>query len=357
MAARFTSLPLSPLSVSFSPVGMMRPMYRMPDYRRQDMGGMEGGPGGLMGGRPGGPGGPKQAYNQRHQGQQQGGGIRGRQQGRMVQAGPGGMMGGGMPQHMQAPMGGPAEGGYQHAQEGVQGGAPQGGAIDPTRLASASLEEQKTILGEQLYPLIVRREPELAGKITGMILELDNTVGPGLRIIPDSFEFLHGRLFAQLVGKRDASDRWGAIVRNELGTIPTSRPGVPVPPLWPPFSLTHTASSHILGNPSLARIPGVLGRKSAGGDQGAPRIQHARQGRLGVTGVDRGMWKGPCGGGKSALGRCGRLCVCDLTRCYGRLRGQGRLVRDGGWKTRGRYDCVTGHTRLNAGGPWKASGR
>lgn len=182
MAARFTSLPLSPLSVSFSPVGMMRPMYRMPDYRRQDMGGMEGGPGGLMGGRPGGPGGPKQAYNQRHQGQQQGGGggIRGRQQGRMVQAGPGGMMGGGMPQHMQAPMGGPAEGGYQHGQEGVQGGAPQGGAIDPTRLASASLEEQKTILGEQLYPLIVRREPELAGKITGMILELDNTVGPGL---------------------------------------------------------------------------------------------------------------------------------------------------------------------------------
>ncbi|EWM30606.1 poly binding protein 8 [Nannochloropsis gaditana] len=168
--------------------GMMRPMYRMPDYRRQDMGGMEGGPGGLMGGRPGGPGGPKQAYNQRHQGQQQGGGIRGRQQGRMVQAGPGGMMGGGMPQHMQAPMGGPAEGGYQHGQEGVQGGAPQGGAIDPTRLASASLEEQKTILGEQLYPLIVRREPELAGKITGMILELDNTEILHLLESPESLD-------------------------------------------------------------------------------------------------------------------------------------------------------------------------
>ena len=87
------------------------------------------------------------------------------------------MMGGAMPPHMQGQMGGPQEG---YPQEGGQGGGggggQQGGAIDPTRLASASGEEQKTILGEQLYPLIVRREPELAGKITGMILELDNTV-------------------------------------------------------------------------------------------------------------------------------------------------------------------------------------
>ena len=135
----------------------------------------------MVGGRPGGPG-PKQPYNQRGQGQQQGGGggPRGRQQpgGRMAPGGGAGGMGGGMHPHMQGQMGGPQEGAYP--QEGGQGGGgaggQQGGAIDPTRLASASVEEQKTILGEQLYPLIVRREPELAGKITGMILELDNTV-------------------------------------------------------------------------------------------------------------------------------------------------------------------------------------
>jgi len=52
---------------------------------------------------------------------------------------------------------------------------PRQGGLDHVRLASASVEEQKTILGESLYPLIYQRQPDQAGKITGMILELDNT--------------------------------------------------------------------------------------------------------------------------------------------------------------------------------------
>jgi hypothetical protein len=40
-------------------------------------------------------------------------------------------------------------------------------------VASASPEMQRNMLGERLYPLIHQSQPELAGKITGMLLEMD----------------------------------------------------------------------------------------------------------------------------------------------------------------------------------------
>lgn len=42
-------------------------------------------------------------------------------------------------------------------------------------LAEASLRDQKQMLGERLFPLIQHMYPELAGKITGMLLEIDNS--------------------------------------------------------------------------------------------------------------------------------------------------------------------------------------
>ncbi|KAH9820797.1 hypothetical protein DFH28DRAFT_884255 [Melampsora americana] len=51
--------------------------------------------------------------------------------------------------------------------------APQTG-LSPAALAKASPAEQKQMLGEALYPQIAEKQPEKAGKITGMILEIDN---------------------------------------------------------------------------------------------------------------------------------------------------------------------------------------
>ena len=47
------------------------------------------------------------------------------------------------------------------------------GGIDPSNLAEANPEDQKLMLGEELYPLIDKLYPDYAGKVTGMLLEMD----------------------------------------------------------------------------------------------------------------------------------------------------------------------------------------
>jgi polyadenylate-binding protein len=42
-------------------------------------------------------------------------------------------------------------------------------------LAEADDEQKKQMIGERLFPLIKQKQPTLAGKITGMLLEMDNT--------------------------------------------------------------------------------------------------------------------------------------------------------------------------------------
>lgn len=53
----------------------------------------------------------------------------------------------------------------------IQGQEP----LTATMLAEAGQREQKQMLGERLFPLIQRMYPDLAGKITGMLLEMDNS--------------------------------------------------------------------------------------------------------------------------------------------------------------------------------------
>merc|ERR1712012_1219199 len=79
----------------------------------------------------------------------------------------------------------PARGGQamagQPGQRPMQQGNQQSVVIpgqDPltaSMLAAAQPQEQKQMLGERLFPLIQRMHPDLAGKITGMLLEIDNS--------------------------------------------------------------------------------------------------------------------------------------------------------------------------------------
>lgn len=192
------------------------------------------GPRGQMGGRGGGQGGygmPGGPYNQPYGMQQMGGGLRrgmppnGQQNGPMGgpgqqnrrPMGPGGNAGPrGVPQgqmgQQRGPMGGP-----QGMMPAGQRGAPQGAAmrgngfqgqqqqrmpphmmmpmqqqqqqmapmpvaqqndatspLDAHEIAAADPADQKNMIGERLYPLIYQHQDKLAGKITGMLLEMDN---------------------------------------------------------------------------------------------------------------------------------------------------------------------------------------
>jgi len=125
-------------------------------------GGMMMGPGGGRGGRGGPPGGR--------------GGVPGRGGPRpemMMMMGPGG----------RGPAGGrggpggrgpiPGRGGPLAPRD--ESAANTGGQLTAAMLASAPPETQKQLLGERLFPMIANLQPDLAGKITGMLLEMDNS--------------------------------------------------------------------------------------------------------------------------------------------------------------------------------------
>ncbi|XP_044206931.1 embryonic polyadenylate-binding protein-like isoform X1 [Thunnus albacares] len=69
----------------------------------------------------------------------------------------------------------------------VQGHEP----LTASMLAAAPLMDQKQLLGERLYPLIHAVHPNLAGKITGMLLEIDNSE---LLHMLESPESLHSKV-------------------------------------------------------------------------------------------------------------------------------------------------------------------
>eukprot|EP00457_Paulinella_chromatophora_P012465 gb/GEZN01012675.1/.p2 GENE.gb/GEZN01012675.1/~~gb/GEZN01012675.1/.p2 ORF type:complete len:138 (+),score=41.50 gb/GEZN01012675.1/:630-1043(+) len=47
--------------------------------------------------------------------------------------------------------------------------------LTSTLLVAAPPEQKKQMIGERLFPLVQARQPEKAGKITGMLLEMDDT--------------------------------------------------------------------------------------------------------------------------------------------------------------------------------------
>ncbi|KAM4649916.1 polyadenylate-binding protein 1-like isoform 2-T2 [Amazona ochrocephala] len=69
----------------------------------------------------------------------------------------------------------------------IQGQEP----LTASMLAAAPPQEQKQMIGERLYPLIHAVHPTLAGKITGMLLEIDNSE---LLLLLESPDSLHSKI-------------------------------------------------------------------------------------------------------------------------------------------------------------------
>merc|ERR1719353_2005647 len=109
-----------------------------------------------------------------------------------MMGGKGPMMGGGMMpnpqmqqmQMMQMMQQKGAMGGKGMPGKGLPQAAPQpqaatqaapGGALNAAALAAAPPQVQKQMIGEKLYPMIAKYKPAEAGKITGMMLEMDNS--------------------------------------------------------------------------------------------------------------------------------------------------------------------------------------
>jgi polyadenylate-binding protein len=81
---------------------------------------------------------------------------------------------GGLPMNMQQ-MGGFPQGRGGAAQAMGQGPVMQSGQSPAlSMIMSAEPSQQKQLLGESLFPKIQKMQPHLAGKITGMLLEMDN---------------------------------------------------------------------------------------------------------------------------------------------------------------------------------------
>merc|ERR1719326_2298973 len=80
---------------------------------------------------------------------------------------------GGMPGMMRPPM-------PQMQQQQARPPMPQpqaagGQPFNASTLAAAPPAVQKQMIGEKLYPAIAKIHPEMAGKVTGMMLEMDNS--------------------------------------------------------------------------------------------------------------------------------------------------------------------------------------
>uniref|UniRef100_A0A3B3QW20 Polyadenylate-binding protein n=1 Tax=Paramormyrops kingsleyae TaxID=1676925 RepID=A0A3B3QW20_9TELE len=101
----------------------------------------------------------------------------------------------------------------------VQGQEP----LTASMLAAAPPQEQKQMLGERLFPLIQAMHPSLAGKITGMLLEIDNSE---LLHMLESHESLRSKVEEAVAvlqahqAKKDATQKAGVLAA--AGTAPPS---------------------------------------------------------------------------------------------------------------------------------------
>ncbi|KAH6797642.1 binding protein 7 [Perilla frutescens var. hirtella] len=82
------------------------------------------------------------------------------------------------PSHLQRPIHSVASSKDSKNQQPILSSAgvgAEGSEMLSSMLSAAPPEQQKHILGERLYPLVAHHQPDLAAKITGMLLEMDNS--------------------------------------------------------------------------------------------------------------------------------------------------------------------------------------
>lgn len=77
------------------------------------------------------------------------------------------------------------------------------GPLTSQALARAPAQQQKQMIGERIYPKIQEIEPTLAGKITGMLLEMDNTE---LLHLLESPEALKGKIDEAMIVLQQSGD-------------------------------------------------------------------------------------------------------------------------------------------------------
>jgi len=80
-------------------------------------------------------------------------------------------------------------------------------------LASLAPEDQKRLCGEKIYPLISHTQPNLAGKITGMILE-SSYVDQLVHLIEDK-EALDGKVLEALKVLKDHTEKTGQQIEGD----------------------------------------------------------------------------------------------------------------------------------------------
>lgn len=130
---------------------------------------------------------PQQQQQQQQQMLPQRGGNRGNfRYAPNVRNAPDGPQGQGMPQGMPlAPM----APGTVDGPQGPEGASqPAQASTLASALALAPPEQQRAMLGEQLYPLVDMLEHDHAGKVTGMLLEMDQTEVLHLIESPDALK-------------------------------------------------------------------------------------------------------------------------------------------------------------------------
>ena len=81
-----------------------------------------------------------------------------------------------------------------------------GEPLDDQALAAADPQMQKNMIGERLYPLIYVHQPQLAGKITGMLLEMDNAELLNLIESPEALMSLIDESLIVIVHRQQTAD-------------------------------------------------------------------------------------------------------------------------------------------------------